>query len=339
MTNSDQTRHHFAARDISEGVIACVDVVIAARDRADTIERAVSSALAQVEVRTVIVVDDGSTDDTTARAIRCDAESKRVIIQRLKSSVGPSAARNIAIDISTAPWLAILDADDFFLPGRIGMLLSQTDNWDLVADNLLQVSEYRIGHEPTTLIPFGTFVQPKRLTLEQFVLGNVTRRGFHRKEFGYLKPLIRRSFLDLHALRYDETLRLGEDYALYARALAAGARFLLVPMLGYVSVVRADSLSARHSRQDLEALKASDYALMATDRLTPSEREAIANHHSDLDYRAHWLVLIEAFKSHNYPLFIAELFRSRTMAFYLLGRLFEEVPLQIRKRFMYLCGR
>ena len=41
--------------------------MIAARDRADTIERAIASALAQDEVRTVIVVDDGSTDDTAAQ--------------------------------------------------------------------------------------------------------------------------------------------------------------------------------------------------------------------------------------------------------------------------------
>ena len=48
-------------------VAATVDVLIAARDRSDTIERAVLSALVQTEVRTVFVVDDGSSDDTAAR--------------------------------------------------------------------------------------------------------------------------------------------------------------------------------------------------------------------------------------------------------------------------------
>ena len=93
-----------------------VDVVIAALDRADTIERAVSSALMQDAVRAVIVVDDGSTDDTAARARQCDLDSKRVIVERLHFNLGPAAARNVGIGISTAPWLAILDADDFFLP-------------------------------------------------------------------------------------------------------------------------------------------------------------------------------------------------------------------------------
>ena len=114
MTDSEQSIDN---RTKDETAIPGVDVLIAARDRADTIERAVSSALAQDEVRAAIVVDDGSADDTAARARRCDPDGKRLIVKRLPRSVGPSAARNIAIGISTAPWLAILDADDFFLPG------------------------------------------------------------------------------------------------------------------------------------------------------------------------------------------------------------------------------
>src|ERR1700730_10155848 len=98
---------------------ACVDVLIAARDRADTIERAVASALAQEEVNVVIVVDDGSIDDTAATARRCDPDGELVIVKRLNSSIGPSAARNVGLHISKSPWIAILDGDDFFLPCRI----------------------------------------------------------------------------------------------------------------------------------------------------------------------------------------------------------------------------
>ena len=82
---------------------------------------------------------------------------------------------------------------------------------------------------------------------------------------------------------------MGEDYALYARALAAGARFLLVPTAGYVAVERADLLSARHSRRDLEALRNSDRELLAMN-ITPSEREALTRHQADIDRRAQWLV-------------------------------------------------
>ena len=143
---------------------ACVDVLIAARDREDTIERAVLSALAQDEVLTVIVVDDGSNDDTAARARQCDPGGSRVINERSHISVGPAAARNIAIGISTAPWFAILDADDFFRPGRIGMLLSQSNDCDFVADDLVHVREKHIDHEPPAPICRTASIKPQGLT-------------------------------------------------------------------------------------------------------------------------------------------------------------------------------
>ena len=332
------TNRCLAVHEKSEFATACVDVLIAARDRVDTIERAVASALAQDEVRAVIVVDDGSMDDTAGRARQLDPAAERVIVKRLHSSVGPAAARNIAIGISTAPWLAILDADDFFLPGRIGVLLSQSEDYDFVADDLIHVPEGRINCEPAISLPFGSSIKPARLSFEQFILGNLTRRGFHRKELGYLQPLIRRRFLDVHALRYDEALRFGEDYALYARALAAGARFLLIPTAGYIAVERADSISARHSRRDLEGLQNSDRELMAMSHLAPREREAVAKHYADVDRRKQWLVLIDALQLHDYVSCLSVFFDSPALTLYLMGRLVAEVPLQIRKRLRRLCG-
>ena len=309
-----------------------VDVVIAARDRADTIERAVLSALAQGEVRTVIVADDGSADDTATRARQCDSAGRRVIVQSLRASVGPAAARNIAIGASTAPWLAILDADDFFLPGRIGVLLSESSDWDLVADNVIHLPERQITEALLRPIQVGSSGNLQQLNFEQFVLGNVTRRGSHRKELGYLQPLIRRQFLDAHALRYDENLRFGEDYILYARALAAGARFLLIPTAGYVAVERAGSLSERHTRRDLEALRASALTLTATSGLHPRERAALTEHLADIDRRTQWFVIVEALQSRNYARFIAPFLRSPALALYLAERLVSEIPRQIKKR-------
>jgi succinoglycan biosynthesis protein ExoU len=316
-----------------------VDVVIAALDRADTIERAVSSALMQDAVRAVIVVDDGSTDDTAARARQCDLDSKRVIVERLRFNLGPAAARNVGIGISTAPWLAILDADDFFLPGRIGAMLSLLDNCDLVADELLHVREHRIDDNVLKPVPRGLAIRPQRLTFEQFVLGNITRRGSPRSELGYLQPLIRRRFLDLHGLRYNEALRLGEDFDLYARALVAGARFLVTPMQGYVAVERADSLSSRHSRRDLEALRNSIQKLMTMKHLNQSQREALARLHRDIDRRTQWLVLVESLQSHNYAQSLSTFFRSPALSCYLAERLIAEVPRQLRKRLGRLCGQ
>ena len=143
--------------------------------------------------------------------------------------------------------------------------------------------------------------------------------------------MIRRSFLDRHGLRYDEGLRLGEDYALYARALASGARFRLVQAAGYVSVMRADSLSARHSKQDLERLRDSDCELMAITTLTLRERRALNAHYLSVDCRVQWLTVIEAFKSRHLVEFLTPFLRSPTVALYVATRLLEELCRRAKK--------
>jgi len=312
-------------------VARTIDVIIAAWNRSDTIERAILSALAEPEVRHVIVVDDGSSDDTAARARQCGAKDGRVIVEQLSSNLGPAAARNVALKISTAPWVAVLDGDDFFLPGRIRRLLAKADGWDFVADDLLQIHEDRFGNETPTPILSDRHFEPWSLSLEQFVLGNVTRYGILRKELGFLKPLIRRSFLDHHHLRYDEALRLGEDYALYARALALRARFLVVPARGYASVVRADSISARHDKRDLERLRDSDLELTVSRILTPRERRALKKHYSSVDCRVQWVAVIEAVKLRRYVQFMAAFFRSPKVSVFLMRRLFELLCQRIGK--------
>jgi succinoglycan biosynthesis protein ExoU len=310
---------------------ASVDVVIAARDRADTIARAVKSALGQPEVCRVLLIDDGSIDDTAIRAAECDLHSKRLVIQHLNTSVGPSAARNIALEISDSPWVAILDGDDYFLPGRIRHLLSWSDKCDFIADALLQIPESASNCDRAVVGRSGT---PQLVDLSNFVRGNISRPGKLRQELGFVKPLMRRSFLYEHGLKYDEELRLGEDYALYARALAAGARFLLIQEAGYVSVVRPESLSAKHSKRDLERLRDSDTQLIKRKTLSQLERRAINAHYVSIDCRVQWLAVIEAFKSKNIRGFLAPLCRSPKVSLYIVMRLFDEVCRRTKRRLL-----
>ena len=311
-----------------------VDVIIAAWNRADTIERAVQSALAQEAVNVVIVIDDGSTDDTAAKASRCDPSGSRVFVKSLQSNVGPAAARNAAIELSQAPWLAILDGDDFFLPRRIQTLLSNSDEWDLIADSLVHVPEHQALDLQTTAISTRAELRKSMLTFETFVLGDLNRRGAHRKELGFLKPLIRRSFLDRHELRYDESLRLGEDYAFYARALLAGARFLLLPTAGYVSVERTGSLSVHHTRRDLERLRDNDRTLMKLTNLRQEERRALAKHYVSVDCRVQWIAVVEAIKARSIHRFVTPFFRSNTVMMYLLRKFIDEAGIRLKRRLL-----
>lgn len=239
------------------GAIGRVCVVITAFDAEPTIARAVRSALAQPEVREVIVVDDVSRDGTPAAAAAADDGSRRLKIIRFTENQGPSAARNAAFAAASEPFLAILDADDYFLPGRFAGI--EDEGWDFLADNIAFVPE---GSAPPA-IPAIAAPRHRVLGFAEFIERNISRRGRPRSELGFLKPVIRREALTRLGLAYDEKLRLGEDFILYAAALARGARFLLSERCGYVAEVRPGSLSGRHRTEDLAALAAADQVLAA----------------------------------------------------------------------------
>jgi len=257
---------------------ALVCVIIPAFEAAATVGRAVQSALAQREVREVIVVDDASRDATSAAAAAAGDGSGRLRLLRLDRNRGPAAARNAALRVATAPLVAILDADDHLLPDRFARLAGG-ETWDLIADNILFVPE-DAGTEPDAASLTQIADQRRTLGFEEFVRRNISRAGQPRAELGFLKPVIRRDMLTRLGLRYDETLRLGEDFILYAAALARGARFELSARCGYVAVERPGSLSGRHATADLKALAVAETALLAELAANGQRRErrVLASH-------------------------------------------------------------
>jgi succinoglycan biosynthesis protein ExoU len=257
---------------------ANVSIIIAARNAERTIGRAVQSALHQRSVRQVIVVDDESSDGTSAAAHAEANGSAELLVIRLDSNRGPAAARNEALAKVTSQYIAILDADDFFLDGRLEhMFASAPEQWDFIADDILIVPE-NYGDPRLNSLAVPT-AGPMQVDLETFVLGNISRTGRHRRELGFLKPIFRLDFLRDHGLSYRENLRLGEDFALYVEALAAGAKFWIVNRCGYVAIARAASLSSSHKTSDLAEIVAfDDYILENTQSLNDRERQALRRH-------------------------------------------------------------
>lgn len=292
-------------------------VIIAAYKAQATLDRAIASALAQPEAVEVCVVDDASSDGTLALAQSWAAREPRVKAIGLAVNGGPSAARNAAIAATSAPWLAILDADDYLLDGRLSALHALSGDADFVADELIRVTE---GQDP---VRPAAGLHPAELSFETFVLGNMgALKG--PLDLGFLKPIFRRDFIDKHALRYKPAMRLGEDYLLYAIALARGARFLTCNPAGYISVERPGSLSKEHSERDLELLRDCDNEIAAVRRLNQTEQRALDRHWSSVDCRLQWRRLIGAVKDRNVGAALGT-FHTPQAALYLTTRLGEQV--------------
>lgn len=96
-----------------------VTVVIPTRNRWPLLStHALPSALAQELVdHEVIVVDDGSTDDTAAELAKVVDPRLRVI--RLDPNRGVAAARNLGIEAAQSEWVAFLDDDDLWSPRKL----------------------------------------------------------------------------------------------------------------------------------------------------------------------------------------------------------------------------
>jgi len=91
-------------------------VILPAFNAATTLSKAIDSVLNQTwPAHEIIVIDDGSTDDT---AVAAQAYGDRIIFIQ-QANAGVSAARNKGAEIATGDWLAFLDADDWFYPDRL----------------------------------------------------------------------------------------------------------------------------------------------------------------------------------------------------------------------------
>lgn len=270
-----------------------VSVVIAAYNAEATLAEAIGSALAQrgVEVE-VIVADDASRDGTAAVAHAFPEPTVRLV--RLAENRGPGGARNAGLAAARGRWIAVLDADDTMEPDRLARLTARagSEEAEIVVDNLLVTGPEQAGR--TTMFPPSELEKLGQLTLADFIRSNCLFRAKHN--FGYMKPVFERAFVEAHALRYDETLRIGEDFLFLATALAKGARCAVEPQAGYVYAVRGGSISRVLEIRHVEAMRAADLVFERTHDLDAVARQALAERRRSLDEAASFLSVVQHLK-------------------------------------------
>lgn len=95
-----------------------VSIVIPAYNRAGTIRSAIESVLRQTYTDfEVLIVDDGSTDDTMAKV--AEISDPRIRMLANPENMGAGAARNTGIDHAKGVWIAFQDSDDEWLPEKL----------------------------------------------------------------------------------------------------------------------------------------------------------------------------------------------------------------------------
>ncbi|NGO50021.1 glycosyltransferase family 2 protein [Allomesorhizobium camelthorni] len=270
-----------------------VSFVIAAFNAERSIARAIESALAQQDVTVeVVVVDDCSNDLTVEVARSFPAEQVRVV--ELEKNRGPGGARNAGLAAARGRWIAVLDSDDAVYPDRLARMIRRAEKSDaqIAVDNLDVVQE--ASGAKTTMFAPAVLERFPELTLAEFIAANLLFEETF--SFGYMKPIFERRFLEHNALRYDEALRIGEDYIFLASALAKGGRCAVDPLPGYAYHIRAGSISRVLELHHVEAMLAADAAFLREHPLDAAANAAQARRTRSLEQAASFLTLVQHLK-------------------------------------------
>ena len=275
-----------------------VSVIMSNFNGSAFLEAAVSSVLGQSHQRLeLIVVDDASKDQSLKILQRLAASDHRLILIALDANAGPAKARNAALDAARGEWIAIVDADDLIHPRRIERLLAaaQMAGVDMIADDLVSFGSVTAAGQ--TLLKNVRAEKPMRITSADLIYSDTVGAG--EGSFGYLKPMIRSDVLG--RLRYDETLRIGEDFDLYARLLFSGANFLMLTDPTYLYRRHTGSISHRLSVPTVESLINAHDAMAKRERVKRADdtdlTDALAYRRTHLVRALRYQHLVNAIKS------------------------------------------
>lgn len=209
----------------------CVSVIIPVYNAERFLERAVNSALLLPEVGEVILVDDAGPDQSIAVASRLEGSHERVrLLQHPdRANHGAGASRNLGIRAAKFPFIAFLDADDYYLQNRFSReseIFGSADSASIDGVYGAIGIEYEsdeareqfraAGFEWQEFLTVSKPVPADELINVLFHCHPSVEGEFHTNTITVRKALINKSGY------FDESLRLRQDIHLWRRFAAVG---------------------------------------------------------------------------------------------------------------------
>ena len=244
-----------------------ISVIIPTFNRREPLTRALRSVLAQTGTAYDIwVIDDGSTDGT-GDMLRRDFPS---VQYAWFPNAGPAAARNRGIKRSQSEWLAFLDSDDTWLPGKLAAQL-----------NFFKTHpEYRIAQTEEIWIRNGVRVNPMKK--HQKYGGQIFEKCLPLCLISPSAVMLQRSLLEETGL-FDESFPACEDYDLWLRIACRYPVGLIAEPYVMKYGGHADQRSAEFPAMDQFRIRALQ-KILTSGKLTAPQRQAAL---AELETKSH----------------------------------------------------
>lgn len=221
-----------------------VSVVIPTYNASKTIERSILSIVNQdLKDIQIIIVNDGSTDDTL-NVLKKFTDNRFIVIN--KDNRGVSSARNVGIEVANGEYIAFLDSDDYYDLDAIKKM------YELAHNNDLDIVS--CGHTEKNSSQYGGNYQ----TFDDFIAINKKEIGKHYLDLfpkSACMKLFRSSIIKKHKIRFDEGMSLGEDLYFTWSVLSKTSRIGGVGSTFYrIKNINPESLSKKYVKGFAEDL-------------------------------------------------------------------------------------
>ena len=276
-----------------------ISIVVPTFNRAELLPETIDSIVAQTYSNwELIIVDDGSTDDTQIRIARHLQTDSRICCVSNSHRRGPSGARNQGLDLVEGEYVAFLDSDDLWKPHHLESIMRQfTQNNDV--DWIYADSEITEEGECVVKSVFDAFWSDREkvptLRIDEL---HVLEHGAalkHALDIGIFAScqgsVLRRKIFDV--IRFDEDFRAAEDWLLLLRVLSTRQW-----TIGYLRDVHftyrahAKSISGQQNKRPISE-KLNLYkefeklyrSVLSSIQLSQDQRAVVSRRYADLCFR------------------------------------------------------
>ena len=216
-----------------------ISVVIPAFNRASTIKYCLNSVLAQTYgYIEVIIVDDGSTDNTVSIVKQNNDTRVRCIV--VEKNSGAQCARNIGVQKAKGDWIAFQDSDDEWLPDKLQMQIKVLSKFNFDPHTVIHSNAIKCMHDNTKLLWRVPFVEGKPEVVYPKLLANPSP----------MFPALLSSKSSLAKINYlDENLPAYQEWDTSIR-LAKFCRFIHIPKPLFIYHIHNEDTISKNIKKD-----------------------------------------------------------------------------------------